>query len=162
MRLASLGAELKRARTLLTRARTQCGGERVFLKSALLEREIGDFELCLNLLEEGIKKVSESERDGHEPAAPNTNSSQHKTFHKFFLMGADVCAQQGGEEKIAVAKKWFNNGLKACPNCIDLWIMASRFEAELEGGSVAKSRSLLEVARLKNESNDKLWLEAIR
>ena len=114
--------EIKRARALYKRAREQSPTAKVWMKSALLERECQNFDVALELLEEGRVKY------------PN--------FDKFYLMGFQICEEIRDEGKM---KLWFTRGTKACGGCIDLFIIASKHE---EGkGGVAKARSILEVAR---------------
>lgn len=58
------------------------------------------------------------------------------------------------------ARDTLARGMKSCVECVPMWLEASSLE-EREG-LVAKARSLLEVARLKNVASGRLWLEAIR
>jgi len=129
--------ELARARALYKRAREQSPTAKVWMKSALLERESGNFQHALSLLSEGRKKY------------PN--------FAKFYLMGFQICESTGDEEKL---KDWFNQGTIFCPTCVDLFIIAAKYEESKK--FTAKARSILEVARLKNGESEVLWLESVR
>ena len=121
------------------------------MKSALLERQEENFKDALRLIDEGITKYSK--------------------FAKLYMMAGQICSDDL-ETSVASrdrAKKYYQKGLKNCADNVVLWILASRLEerAHTFGGQkpaagVTKARSLLELARLKNQKNPELWLEAIR
>ena len=166
--------ETERARVLLERARERAPSERVYMKAALLEWEAGDTRAALALIEEGIQKY------------PKTASKLYMMGGQIF---SDVLpwglANNTSGEKIRKKKKsyldksrrTYQEGIEKCSDNVILWILASRLEekahtfladdglAGMESGSkqgVAKTRSLLELARLKHPKNDLLWLEATR
>jgi len=121
------------------------------MKSALLERECGQFDKALELLEEGLQK--------------------YPTFAKMYMMGGQICSEDLTKDRgnLDRARKFYQRGLQNCQNSVVLWCLASQLEervAEYGAGSanagVTKARSLLELARLKNAKNPELWLEAIR
>jgi pre-mRNA-processing factor 6 len=146
--------EIERARVLLQRARERASTDRVFMKSALLEREEKKFDDALELIEEGISK--------------------YPKFARLYMMGGQICSDDLDSSKNSLdrARKFYQRGLQECPNNAVLWILASRLEerahtfvidnAAKAGVGVTKARSLLEIARLKNPKNEELWLEAIR
>jgi pre-mRNA-processing factor 6 len=146
--------EIERARVLLQRARERAPTNRVFMKSAILEREQKQFDEALRLIEEGISKYS--------------------TFAKLYVMGGQIRSDDLPKDKsnLDKARKIFQRGLQECPNNVVLWILASRLEERAytfdttnnikPGMGVTKARSLLELARLKNAKNPELWLEAVR
>ena len=143
--------EPERARVLLQRARERAPSARVYMKSALLERENKHYNDALNLIEEGILKYS--------------------NFPKLYMMGGQICSEDLARDKqnLELARKFYQRGLQSCPSdSVTLWILASRleeqageFDSSLRGG-VTKARSLLELSRLKNPKNPELWVEAIR
>ena len=143
--------EPERARVLLQRARDRAPSARVYMKSALLERENKQYDDALNLIEEGISKYS--------------------NYPKLYMMGGQICSEDLTRDKqnLERARKFYQRGLQSCPNDnVVLWILASRleerageFDSSLRGG-VTKARSLLELSRLKNPKNPELWVEAIR
>ena len=143
--------EPERARVLLQRARERAPSARVYMKSALLERENKHYNDALNLIEEGILKYS--------------------NFPKLYMMGGQICSEDlaGDKQNLELARKFYQRGLQSCPNdSVTLWILASRleeqageFDSSLRGG-VTKARSLLELSRLKNPKNPELWVEATR
>ena len=143
--------EIERARVLLARARERSPTARIYMKSALLERECQQYDKALKLLEEGIQK--------------------YPTFAKMRIMGGQICSEDLTKDRTNLdrARKYYQRGLQNCPNSVVLWCLASQLEervAEYGAGSsnagVTKARSLLELARLKNAKNPELWLEAIR
>lgn len=142
--------EAERARVLLRRARDRAPSARVYMKSALLERENRKFNDALDLIEEGLSKYPD--------------------FAKLYMMGGQICSQDLSRDKsnLERARKFYQRGLQSCPNNVTLWILASRleeragvFDSSLRSG-VTKARSLLELSRLKNPKNPELWVEAIR
>jgi pre-mRNA-processing factor 6 len=182
--------ESERARVLLQRARDRAPTERVYMKSALLERELGHPKAALSLLDEGIGK--------------------YPKFAKLYMMGGQIYSNDFPNKMkthLEKARKVYQEGIEQCPDNVILWILASRLEEQAHtflsvvdnnnnnnvnnnhdennsnnnsnnnssnsktaggitvasaGAGVTKARSLLELARLKNPKNDVLWLEAIR
>jgi len=130
--------EPERARILLRRARDKAPTERVWMKSALLERELGEVKECLEMLDYAI--------------------GQYPSFAKFYMMAGQACDEALGD--FDRARNYYQTGLRRCPMVIPLWRLASRLEEKITG--VTKARSVLELARLKNPKNAELWVEAIR
>jgi len=129
--------EPERARMLLAKARERGGTERVWMKSAIVERELGNVGEERRLLEEGLKLF---------PA-----------FFKLWLMLGQMEDRLGNGAK---AKEVFENGLKHCPSCIPLWLSLASLEEKISG--LSKSRAVLTMARKKNPATPELWLAAIR
>jgi pre-mRNA-processing factor 6 len=146
--------QIERARVLLQRARERAPTARVYMKSALLEREQKHFDEALALIEEGTLK--------------------YKKFPKLYMMGGQICSDDLTKDKSNLdrARRFYQRGLQECPNNATLWILASRLEERVHtfdntnskkaGLGVTKARGLLEIARLKNPKNPDLWLESIR
>lgn len=164
--------EIDRARVLLSRARERASSDRVYMKSALLERECKKFEDALKLIQSGLKKY------------PN--------FAKLYMMGGQICSEDledRTKEHLDRARAFYRRGLQKCPTSVVLWILASRLEetapsfllarsktnngnttttnnnngiSPATGTGFTKARSLLELARLKNPKNPDLWIEAVR
>ena len=144
--------ELERARVLLQRARERAPTDRVYMKSALLERQHGNYDAALKLIEQGI--------------------TDYPKFAKLYCMGGQLCSENLPKTKKSLdqARKFYQQGLEECPNFVTLWILASRLEessatftdSEKSGVGATKARSLLELARLKNPKSPELWIEAIR
>ncbi|CAD6332718.1 unnamed protein product [Miscanthus lutarioriparius] len=129
--------EPERARMLLAKARERGGTERVWMKSAIVERELGNVGEERRLLEEGLKLFP--------------------SFFKLWLMLGQMEDRLGNGAK---AKEVFENGLKHCPSCIPLWLSLASLEEKISG--LSKSRAVLTMARKKNPATPELWLAAIR
>ncbi|KAG0458762.1 hypothetical protein HPP92_021890 [Vanilla planifolia] len=82
---------------LLAKARERGGTERVWMKSVIVERELGNTSEERRLLEDGIKLFP--------------------SFFKLWLMLGQMEDRLGHIEQ---AKEAFEMGLKHCPNCIPL------------------------------------------
>lgn len=137
--------EVDIARTLLLRARERAPSARVFMKSALFEREQGKFNDALQLIEDGLK--------------------EYPKFPKLYMMGGQICLEDLAKDKgnLDRARKFFQRGLQECPENTVLWILASRLEERTSpGAGSTKARGLLDLARLKNPKNPELWLESVR
>jgi pre-mRNA-processing factor 6 len=144
--------EIERARVLLSRARERAPSGRVYMKSALLEREEHRFQDALCLIDEGIEIYPD--------------------FAKLYMMGGQICSDDLEKNKANLdkARKYFEKGIQKCSTNTTLWILASRLEERVHkfdpsktaGVGATKGRSLLELARLKNPKSPPLWLESIR
>eukprot|EP00980_Cylindrotheca_fusiformis_P017965 scaffold5707_cov112-Cylindrotheca_fusiformis.AAC.4 len=156
--------EIERARVLLLRARERAPSARVYMKSALLEREEGNTKAALDLIDQGVK--------------------EYPDFAKLYMMGGQICSDDlpiKNHTNLDKARRWYQRGLTKCPNNAILWILAGRLEERAHTYTakentnpttatttvtakvgVTKARSLLELARLKNPKNEQLWLEAVR
>jgi PRP1 splicing factor, N-terminal. len=149
--------EIDRARVLFSRARERAPSDRVYMKSALLERELQQYDDALSLIDQGLEIYPQ--------------------FPKLYMMGGQICSEDlaPNKENLDRARFFFEKGLKNCPNSFVLWILSSRLEERAPsllsnnnnnnsstGVGFTKARSLLELARLKNPKCPELWIEAIR
>ena len=143
--------ETERARVLLMRARERAPTQRVFMKSAMLERQQANYSQALQLIQEGLE--------------------QYPKFPKLYMMGGQMCSQdlEKNKKNLEKSRKLYQRGLTEIPNNVTLWALASQLEERAHdfvdqqpGVGVTKARSLLELARLKNPKNDELWLQAVR
>jgi pre-mRNA-processing factor 6 len=155
--------ETERARVLLQRARERAPTERVYMKSALLERQTQAYPAALELIQQGLE--------------------EYPKFPKLYMMAGQIYSKEllpKTKAHLEKARKIYQTGLTECPHNIVLWTLASRLEEEAYtftaaaesnntnggGSSMAagqtKARSLLELARLKNPKTPELWFEAIR
>ncbi|XP_045789815.1 protein STABILIZED1-like [Trifolium pratense] len=143
--------ESERARMLLAKARERGGTARVWMKSAIVERELGNIEEERKLLNEGLK--------------------QFPSFYKLWLMLgqleerlAEAAKQQDQPKKWHAlkmeAKKVYDSGLKSCPNSVPLWLSLASLEKEMSG--LSKARAVFSRAQKKNPQNPELLLAAIR
>jgi pre-mRNA-processing factor 6 len=145
--------EYVRTRALLSKARTRSPTDRVWMKSALLEIEVGDTITALALLDEALEK--------------------YPTFAKCFMMAGQICSAPQIVTVIGAAqlvenpahnpdraRDYYSRGIKACPDSHVLWVLLVRLQEH--EGAVSKARATLEMARLKLPANEHLWLESIR
>lgn len=131
--------ELQRARLILAKAREHppASTPRVWMKSAMVEREQGDIDAERSLLQGGIQKF---------PAA-----------WKLHIMLGQLEEKCGNVDAARIA---YAVGVRRCPDCVPLWTASARLEEK--AGLAGKARALLEQARLKTPKNEALWLAAIR
>lgn len=129
--------EPERARLILAKAREKGGTERMWMKSAIVEREMGNDEEELAVLRDGLAKY---------PLA-----------WKMWLMLGQLHARMGHAEQALEA---YALGIRKCPNCTPLWAAAA--VQEEANGNKSKARAMLEQGRLKNPKNADLWLCAVR
>uniref|UniRef100_A0A0C9S9J4 TSA: Wollemia nobilis Ref_Wollemi_Transcript_239_3443 transcribed RNA sequence n=1 Tax=Wollemia nobilis TaxID=56998 RepID=A0A0C9S9J4_9CONI len=129
--------EPERARMLLAKARERGGTERVWMKSAIVERELGKTAEERSLLDEGLKR--------------------YPSFFKLWLMRGQLEDRLGNLE---AAREIYDQGIKNCPGCVPLWLATAKLEEKV--GGLSKARAILTIARKKNPQNPELWLAAIR
>jgi len=125
------------ARMLLQRARERAPTPRVWVKSALLERETGHPDRERELL-------AAATRD-------------HPTAPKLWMM-AGQAAEAAGDAK--AARTAYQTGLRYCHDAIPLWCLSARLHEA--GGQPTRARNVLEMGRVKNPRTPALWLEAVR
>jgi len=152
-KIAAETNEMEAARGILQKARAQADTERVsihetevispiadgqiWMKSAVLERQLGRLDDALNTLQEAIAK--------------------YPAFDKLHIIRGQIFTSRG---ETVQARSAYAQGCKACPKSIPLWILSARLEEK--AGVIIKARGLLEKARLFNPKNDELWAESIR
>lgn len=129
--------EYERARLLLQRAREAGGSERVWMKSAVAERQVGDTDEERRLLVEGLQKF---------PAS-----------WKMWAMRAQLESRLG---HLDAARATYSEGLRRAPKSIALWLDFSALEER--SGAASRARALLEQGRVRNPRNPDLWLAAVR
>lgn len=136
--------EKEAAGLLLERARGEVGSAKVWLKSAVFERDEGRLISALEIVEAGLNKHSQ------EP--------------KLWLMRAQLVQETdinaNKAEAICAAREVLTKACRACPHSIDLWLAASRLEEA--AGLAMRARAALEKGRAANPRNDVLWLESAR
>ncbi|ORX53507.1 hypothetical protein DM01DRAFT_1383543 [Hesseltinella vesiculosa] len=138
VKVESESKEYDKARTVLEVARKQSGTARVYIKSVQLERQMGEFDRCLALLDEALAK--------------------YPTFDKLWMIKGQVL--NSNLKDAAKARETYNQAIKHCPMSVPLWIQLARLEENLN--MVTKARNTLEKARFSNPKTPALWVEAIR
>ncbi|KAJ1020082.1 hypothetical protein NDA16_004362 [Ustilago loliicola] len=145
-KLESENGQLVAARKLLERARVEVGSARVWMKSAVFERDHGSPTRALELVEEAITKFPR--------------------FDKLYMIGGQLQRHSSSSsssvdpsQSIRLARDFYSRGLRSCPHSIPLYLLASRLEEE--SGLIIRSRAILEKARLHNPTSDRIWHESI-
>ncbi|KAJ2916896.1 hypothetical protein MD484_g3518, partial [Candolleomyces efflorescens] len=138
VKLEAESGELGVARELLGRARGVADTERIWMKSAVFERQQRQYTTALQTLSTAIQKFPK--------------------FAKLYMIQGQIYLHN--LQNIPAARTAFSNGIKACPKEPTLWILASRLE-EQDGKSI-KARAILEKGRLAVPKDDKLWAESVR
>ena len=137
VKLEAENGESQKARDLLATARSEAGTDRVWIKSAAFERQLGDIDAALALVNEGL---------GIYPKAD-----------KLWMMKGQLYETKN---MLPQAREAFNTGTRACPQSVPLWLLASRLEEKM--GVVVKARSILDRARLAVKKSPELWTESVR
>jgi pre-mRNA-processing factor 6 len=153
--------QVARARSLLQRARERAGTPRVWLKSAVLERDLGKDDDQRALLDESLRRYPQG--NCLLLSAINT-TSHYRRFRnidaKLWMMRAQLAeraASTAGGETLDDARRFYERGLRNAPTSIALWLCLTRLELHAE--NYAKARAVLEKARLKNPRTPELWRE---
>ncbi|KAM3075132.1 U4/U6 x U5 tri-snRNP complex subunit Prp1 [Clarireedia jacksonii] len=137
VKLEAENQQPEQARELLKTARQEAPTDRVWMKSVAFERQSGNVEAALDLVNQGLQLF---------PAAP-----------KLWMMKGQIYE---GEGKIPQAREAYSTGTKACPKSVPLWLLYSRLEERT--GLVVKARSVLDRARLAVPKSPELWTESVR
>ncbi|KAG8948971.1 hypothetical protein FRC04_009172 [Tulasnella sp. 424] len=136
VKLDTESGEVEVARELLARARSVANTERIWMKSAVFERQRGRLKEALEMIEGGLQRFPK--------------------FPKLHMLKGQILTDAND---IPGARAAFAAGIKACPKSVPLWILSSRLE-ERDNRAI-KARALLEKARLVNPKDENLWAEAV-
>ncbi|CAD6897604.1 unnamed protein product [Tilletia caries] len=142
-KLEAENGQKQAAKRLLEVARSEVGTARVWMKSAVFERDEGRLEAALALVDQALLKF---------PNSP-----------KLHMMRGQLLEQTVSKEKgdnVRAAREAYGRGVKACPASVTLWLLSSRLEER--AGITIRARSLLEKARSLNPHNEDLWAESVR
>lgn len=132
VKLEAENGEHERAEKLLSNARVKADTMKVWMKSAVLERQLGKIAEALQLLDQGLAK--------------------YPTAEKLWMIQGQILVDRGDNHK---ARENFNKALTHCSKCVPLWIMSARLEER--AGMLIKARSKLERGRLLNPKSPDLW-----
>ncbi|EAW13799.1 U4/U6-U5 snRNP complex subunit PRP6 [Aspergillus clavatus NRRL 1] len=125
------------ARELLSTARREAGTDRVWIKSVAFERQLGNIDEALDLVNQGLQLYPKAD--------------------KLWMMKGQIYEIQN---KYPQAREAYSTGTRACPKSVPLWLLASRLEEK--AGAVVKARSVLDRARLAVPKSAELWTESVR
>lgn len=132
VKLEAENGEHGRAELLLSRARENADTAKVWVKSAVLERQLGKVTEAVQLLDQGLEK--------------------YPTADKLWMIRGQILIDRGDNQK---ARENYVKALKSCPKSVPLWILYVRLEDK--AGLLVKARSLLERGRILNPKTPELW-----
>ena len=137
VKLEAESGEVLKARELLETARQAAPTDRVWMKSVAFERQLGNVDAALDLVNQALELFPGSA--------------------KLWMMKGQIYE---GESKIPQAREAYSLGTKACPRSVPLWLLFSRLEEK--HGAIVKARSVLDRARLAVPKSAELWTESVR
>jgi len=136
--------QVERARILLQTARQRASSARVYMKSAKLERIVGNRDASLQLINEGIKLY------------PNDWKLQLMLAQHYTVEIKPPSYERARD----IYRKALSNAQIASQ--ATMWICYARMELLASPTAYSKARSILETGRHKLSSSDVMWLESIR
>lgn len=137
VKLEADNGQAPQARDLLQKARQEAPTDRVWMKSVSFERQAGNVEAALDLVNQALNLFPGSA--------------------KLWMMKGQIYE---GEGKLPQAREAYSTGTKAAPRSVPLWLLFSRLEEK--AGMVVKARSVLDRARLAIPKSAELWTESVR
>ncbi|OTA95082.1 hypothetical protein M434DRAFT_394138 [Hypoxylon sp. CO27-5] len=137
VKLEAENGHIDEARDLLKTARQEAPTDRVWMKSAVFERQLGDLDAALDLVQQALNLF---------PASA-----------KLWMMKGQIYEDL---DKPLQAREAYSTGVKAVPKSVPLWLLYSRLEEKL--GQLPKARSVLDRARLAVPKSAELWCESVR
>lgn len=146
VKLEADAGQVDQARELLSQARQEAPTERVWYKSAAYERQLGNIDIALDLVLQGLSSMVVGKKETRFPRSA-----------KLWMMKGQIYTDKG---MIPQAREAYAQGTRSCPKSVPLWLLAARLEQA--AGITIKARSVLDRARLQNPKNPDLWVESIR
>ncbi|MCJ1281734.1 hypothetical protein MMC26_001056 [Xylographa opegraphella] len=137
VKLEADNQQTDQARELLHAAREEAGTDRVWIKSVAFERQLGDDDAALDLVNQALQIYPKAD--------------------KLWMLKGQIYE---AANKFPQAREAYSTGTRACPKSVPLWLLASRLEEH--SGAVVKARSVLDRARLAVPKNAQLWTESVR
>ncbi|KAJ5475019.1 Pre-mRNA-splicing factor prp1 [Penicillium diatomitis] len=137
VKLEADAKQTDQARELLSTARREAGTDRVWIKSVAFERQLGNIDEALDLVNQALQ--------------------QYPKADKLWMMKGQIYESQN---KFPQAREAYGTGTRACPKSVPLWLLASRLEEK--AGAVVRARSVLDRARLAVPKSPELWTESVR
>ena len=146
VKLEADAKQVDKARELLSTARQEAATERVWYKSAAYERQLGNIDIALDLVLQGLESHVIDKKETRFPRSA-----------KLWMMKGQIYEDKG---MLPQAREAFAAGTRVCPKSIPLWLLAARLEQK--AGITIKARSVLDRARLQNPKNADLWAESVK
>ncbi|KAI9848408.1 MAG: hypothetical protein M1837_000203 [Sclerophora amabilis] len=141
VKLEADNQQIEQARELLQTARREAGTDRVWIKSVAFERQLGNTDAALDLVNQGLQLYP-------------------KTAKLWMIKGQIYSGPDVNSPSLAHAREAYYTGTRACPSSVPLWLLASRLEER--AGVVVKARSVLDRARLAVPKDAEIWAESVR
>ena len=148
VKLEADAKQVEQAQQLLTTARREAPTERVWYKSAAYERQLGNIDIALDLVLQGLTSEVINKRETRFPRSA-----------KLWMMKGQIYEDKN---MILQAREAYAAGRRSCPKSVPLWLLAARLETKSTPPSTVKARSILDQARLQNPKTPELWTESIR
>lgn len=127
----------EQARQFLQVARESAATDRIFLKSAVLERQLENFETALDICNQGLQNW---------PGSWKLHAIKGQIYEQL--------------SKLKEAQEALSIGTRAAPKSPTLFILLARIQEKQ--GAVVKARSTLDRGRQQNPKNPELLCEAVR
>ncbi|OAA68061.1 mRNA splicing factor [Niveomyces insectorum RCEF 264] len=127
----------EQARQLLATARQNAPTDRVWMRSVVFERQLGNLDAALALVQEALQLF---------PGAA-----------KLWMLKGQIYEALG---RVPQAREAYSTGVKAVPTSVPLWLLFARLEER--AGAVVKARSVLDRARQAVPKSAELWCELVR
>jgi pre-mRNA-processing factor 6 len=137
VKLEADAGKTDQARELLATARNEAGTDRVWTKSVAFERQLGNIDDALDLVNQGLQLFPKAD--------------------KLWMIKGQIYESLN---KFPQAREAYGTGTRACPKSVALWLLASRLEEK--AGAVVRARSVLDRARLAVPKSAELWTESVR
>ena len=137
VKLEADSAQIAQARDLLQTAREEAGTARVWIKSVAFERNTGNADEALDLVNKALQLY---------PSAA-----------KLWMQKGQIYE---AKKMLPQARQAYSTGTRSCPSSIPLWLLLSRLEEK--ASALVKARSVLDRARLAVPKNAELWTETVR
>jgi pre-mRNA-processing factor 6 len=125
------------ARQFLRIAREQAATDRIFMKSAVLERQLENYEEAIDICNQGLQLF---------PGSWKIHAVKGQIYEQL--------------SKLKEAEQALNVGTRAAPRSPVLFILLSRLQEKQ--GAIVKARSTLDRGRQQNPKNPEILLEQIR
>ncbi|KAH7354578.1 PRP1 splicing factor, N-terminal-domain-containing protein [Pyrenochaeta sp. MPI-SDFR-AT-0127] len=127
----------EQARDFLKVARESAATDRIFMKSAVLERQLENYEAAIDICNQGLQNW---------PSSWKLHAIKGQIYEQL--------------SKLKEAQEAFSIGTRAAPKSPTLFILLARIQEKQ--GAVVKARSTLDRGRQQNPKNAELLCEAVR
>ena len=146
VKLEADAQQVDQARELLSTARQEAPTERVWYKSAAYERQLGNIDVALDLVLQGLESRVVDKKETRFPRSS-----------KLWMMKGQIYEDKG---MVPQAREAYAVGTRSCPKSVPLWLSAANLEQK--AGVIIKARSVLDRARLQNPKSPELWAESVK